>query len=327
MAGIAMASACFLACSGGEIEDVQVTTSALVVNQANVFGFEDPAQWTSTVAVSSSTTHTQGAVSLAVAARNYVEVTSAALPSLTGVTAMIGMDVRLPSPQAEPILVRLRPAAGVGPEQGGQQPVHRPGGADGQAAQSVLPGRLQPAAEPGRHAASGRLLGLQGEDRHQRSLQRDGELPVRQPALPRGRGRFGRSRRDEHPAALDVRQQRRPDQHPALRAHGQPGVLRPERAARGDRRALRLLPALQRPDADRHRDRRLPPGRVSRAQHIARRMAGQRADHRHRGCDGRAPDLDGRLDQAAGRRRDVARGPGAAQRRPRLDAQRDRKFA
>src|SRR4051794_41084039 len=102
MAGVAMASVCFLACSGGEIEDVQVTTSALVVTQANVFGFEDPTQWTSTVAVSSSTTHTQGAVSLAVAAKNYVEVTSAALPSLTGVTAMIGMDVRLPSPQANP---------------------------------------------------------------------------------------------------------------------------------------------------------------------------------------------------------------------------------
>ena len=50
-----------------------------------------------------------------------------------------------PEPAAEPVLVRLRPAAGVGPEQGDQQPVHRPGGADGQAAQSVLPGRLQPA--------------------------------------------------------------------------------------------------------------------------------------------------------------------------------------
>jgi hypothetical protein len=102
MVGIAMASVCFSACSGGENDDVQVTTSALVVSQANVFGFEDPTQWTSTVAVSSSTTHTQGAVSLAVAAKNYVEVTSAALPSLTGVTPMIGMDMRLPSPQANP---------------------------------------------------------------------------------------------------------------------------------------------------------------------------------------------------------------------------------
>ncbi len=86
MAGIAVVSVGFLACSGGGSEDVQVTTSALVANQANVFGFEDPTQWTSTVAVSSSTTHTQGALSLAVAAKNYVEVTSAALPSLTGVT-------------------------------------------------------------------------------------------------------------------------------------------------------------------------------------------------------------------------------------------------
>lgn len=102
---IALSSAGLLACSdSGAIpgEAVDVRTGALVVNQANVFGFEDPTQWTSSVALSSSTMHTQGAVSLAVAARNYVEVTSAALTSLTGVTGTIGMDVRLPSPQPNP---------------------------------------------------------------------------------------------------------------------------------------------------------------------------------------------------------------------------------
>jgi len=83
-------------------DKIEVKTGALVVNQANVFGFEDPTHWTSTVAVTSSTTHTQGAVSLAVAAKNYVEVNSAALPSLTGVSGMIGMDIRLPSPQPNP---------------------------------------------------------------------------------------------------------------------------------------------------------------------------------------------------------------------------------
>src|SRR5262245_5299216 len=103
---IALSSACLLACSGAppapQPDNVETKASALVVNQANVFGFEDPTHWTSTVAVTSSTTHTQGAVSLAVAAQNYVEVNSAALPSLTGVTGMIGMDIRLPSPQPNP---------------------------------------------------------------------------------------------------------------------------------------------------------------------------------------------------------------------------------
>ena len=98
----AVLSASLFGCVGAPPDTVQVKTSALVVNQANVFGFEDPTHWTSSVAVTSSTTHTQGAVSLAVAAKNYVEVTSAALPSLTGVTGMIGMDLRLPSPQPNP---------------------------------------------------------------------------------------------------------------------------------------------------------------------------------------------------------------------------------
>ncbi|HXU04855.1 MAG TPA: hypothetical protein VN903_28030, partial [Polyangia bacterium] len=64
---ISAVSAVLAGCSGAPPAAVDVRTSALVVNQANVFGFEDPTQWTSTVAVTSSTTHTQGAVSLAVA--------------------------------------------------------------------------------------------------------------------------------------------------------------------------------------------------------------------------------------------------------------------
>ena len=106
IAAIVFSSVCLPACSGEPqgppAESVEVRTGALVVNQANTFGFEDPTHWTSTVAVTSSTTHTQGAKSLAVAAKNYVEVTSAALPSLTGVTGTIGLDVRLPSPQPNP---------------------------------------------------------------------------------------------------------------------------------------------------------------------------------------------------------------------------------
>ena len=70
--GVCLTGACLAACGATGRDDVQVTQSALVANQANVFGFEDPAHWTTTVTKSSSTNHTQGTVSLGVAARGYV---------------------------------------------------------------------------------------------------------------------------------------------------------------------------------------------------------------------------------------------------------------
>lgn len=93
-------SGCFVVVSLGA--KVQGATPLLTVNQSNVFGFEDPAQWQSSVALSSSTTHTQGASSLAVKAKGYTEVTSVALPSLTGVSGTLTVDVLLPSPQPNP---------------------------------------------------------------------------------------------------------------------------------------------------------------------------------------------------------------------------------
>jgi hypothetical protein len=104
IAGLALISACGLACSGstGEAEEVGAARSELVVNQANVFGFEDATQWKSSVTLSSSTTHTQGSKSLGVKAKGYTEVTSVALPSLTGVTGRIGFDLLLPTAEPNP---------------------------------------------------------------------------------------------------------------------------------------------------------------------------------------------------------------------------------
>jgi hypothetical protein len=94
-----------IACSAPRTEPpagVEVARSALTLSQANVFGFEDRTQWQSSAALSSSTTRTQGSASLGVQARGYTEVTSVALPSLTGVTGMLALDVLLPGAQPNP---------------------------------------------------------------------------------------------------------------------------------------------------------------------------------------------------------------------------------
>ena len=100
--GICLMGAGVAACGVTGKDDVQVTRSALVANQANVFGFEDPTHWSSSVALSSSSNHTQGAASLGVAAHGYTTVTSVALPSLTGVTGLARIDLLLPTAQANP---------------------------------------------------------------------------------------------------------------------------------------------------------------------------------------------------------------------------------
>ena len=101
VAGAGLLLCSFVACGNAD-EQTQLTASALVVSQANVFGFEDAAQWQSTVALSSSATHSQGAKSLGVKAKGYVEVNSVALSSLTGVTSMLSVDVQLPTAQPNP---------------------------------------------------------------------------------------------------------------------------------------------------------------------------------------------------------------------------------
>ena len=100
--GVGLLLSGIVGCGVNTDDGVDVKASALVVNQANVFGFEDVAHWSSTVALSSSTTHTQGSKALGVNAQNYIEVNSVALSSLTGVTSMLGLDVQLPTTQANP---------------------------------------------------------------------------------------------------------------------------------------------------------------------------------------------------------------------------------
>ncbi len=100
--GIGLLLSSAVGCGVNADDGVEVKASALVVNQANVFGFEDAAHWSSTVALSSSTTHTQGSKALGVNAQNYIEVNSVALSSLTGVSSMLGLDVQLPTTQANP---------------------------------------------------------------------------------------------------------------------------------------------------------------------------------------------------------------------------------
>jgi hypothetical protein len=100
--GVGLLLSSVVGCGVNADDGVEVKASALVVNQANVFGFEDATHWSSTVALSSSTTHTQGTKALGVNAQNYIEVNSVALSSLTGVTSMLGLDVQLPTTQANP---------------------------------------------------------------------------------------------------------------------------------------------------------------------------------------------------------------------------------
>ena len=100
--GIGLLLSGLVGCGYTQEDQAEMSTHALVVSQANVFGFEDATQWQSTVALSSSTTHSQGAKSLGVKAKGYVEVNSVALSSLSGVTSMLSIDVQLPAAQSNP---------------------------------------------------------------------------------------------------------------------------------------------------------------------------------------------------------------------------------
>ena len=102
MVGIGVLLSGLVGCGYTQDDQVEMSSHALVVSQANVLGFEDATQWQSTVALSSSTTHSQGAKSLGVKAKGYVEVNSVALSSLSGVTSMLSIDMQLPAAQSNP---------------------------------------------------------------------------------------------------------------------------------------------------------------------------------------------------------------------------------
>jgi hypothetical protein len=86
---------------------VEERQAALTASGNQIIGFENPtANWTiaqgSIPALQSSTTHTQGTVSLTVKARGYVVVKSAAFPVSNAVTGPILYDVFLPTQQPNP---------------------------------------------------------------------------------------------------------------------------------------------------------------------------------------------------------------------------------
>lgn len=85
--------------SSEAIEDVQ---SALSSNAGDILGFEVPADWHITsgqnIALTSSTTHTQGNLSLAVRAQNYVSIQSALFSVNTAIAGPISYDLFLPPP-------------------------------------------------------------------------------------------------------------------------------------------------------------------------------------------------------------------------------------
>ena len=76
---------------------VQAATSALSDPTA-ILGFEDATLWTTSSGTeSASTTHSQGAKSLALQNFTFTTVTSAPLATLSGVTSTLQLDVRPPA--------------------------------------------------------------------------------------------------------------------------------------------------------------------------------------------------------------------------------------
>jgi hypothetical protein len=98
--GYLLSAACALLLSAcgesGRPEDVELTQGALV-DPAAVLGFENTTSWSVTTGAKSSTTdRTQGAAALAVQNFSYVELRSAQLSTLSGVTATLAFDLKLP---------------------------------------------------------------------------------------------------------------------------------------------------------------------------------------------------------------------------------------
>jgi sugar lactone lactonase YvrE len=85
---------------GGRTSD-SLTTVSSALDATSVLGFESATQWSATAGtLSTSTTHDQGAKSVALSAGiSYVEVSNAPapLPTLSGITATVAYDIRLAS--------------------------------------------------------------------------------------------------------------------------------------------------------------------------------------------------------------------------------------
>jgi hypothetical protein len=89
-------------CEQSERREAGTTADALSSNATSVLGFERTTDWrvtsSPTVALSSSTTHSQGTASLAVKARNYVAIQSANISVNSAIAGPFTYDLQLPPP-------------------------------------------------------------------------------------------------------------------------------------------------------------------------------------------------------------------------------------
>jgi hypothetical protein len=88
--------------STGSAESVGSSVSALSANAEDILGFEVPSDWHVTsgqnIPLTSSSTHTQGNVSLAINAQNFVTIQSATFSVSSAITGPITYDLLLPPP-------------------------------------------------------------------------------------------------------------------------------------------------------------------------------------------------------------------------------------
>jgi hypothetical protein len=96
-------------------EGFEQRSSAIAVEIANILGFESTAGWRAPVTLASSTTHTQGARSLAVSVNGWTEVTSLDLSSMGSIASSISYDLRLPQTVSwgDTHLVIVAPSLGI----------------------------------------------------------------------------------------------------------------------------------------------------------------------------------------------------------------------
>jgi hypothetical protein len=96
-------------------EAVEQKTSAIAVEIASILGFESTAGWRAPVTLASSTTHSQGARSLAVTVNGSTEVTSLDLSSMGSIASSISYDLRLPQTVTwgDTHLVIVAPSLGI----------------------------------------------------------------------------------------------------------------------------------------------------------------------------------------------------------------------
>jgi hypothetical protein len=115
----ALASACSApdATGGPAREEVEQAQQALTNVQQRVLGFETPASdWSSSRAISSSSTVSQGSAALAITPNGYVELLSVPLASLGPVKSQISFDLQIPQPLSwgEARLILSLPSQGMG---------------------------------------------------------------------------------------------------------------------------------------------------------------------------------------------------------------------